>query len=133
MPAQINLITSVVIPILSLSGLLAGVLLSYIAREELSAGKKYFIISYRAIFVLLSAFISIFITYLLPLYALLVFLLFAILLIVLDLKKHYASLFYIHYPFFLAGYFASGQQLIIAAILFLYGLPVGTLLLMKRE
>ncbi len=44
MVLPIKIITPFVIPILSLSGLLAGMLLSYIAHQELSAGKKYFCI-----------------------------------------------------------------------------------------
>ena len=124
-----DLVTSLVIPLLSLTGLLAGVILSYIAQEELSLGKKYFVISYRIIFVLL----SIIIIYFLSLYMLLVFLFFALLLLILDLKKHYPSLFYLHYLFFLTGYFFSGQQLIVAAMVFLYGLPVGTLLRMNVQ
>ena len=129
MAIQINLLTSFIIPILSLGGVLAGMLLSYIASEELSAGKKYFVISYRIIFVLL----SVIIVYFLSFYMLMIFLFFAILLLILDLKKHRTFLFYVHYLFFLAGYFLSGQQTIIAAMIFWYGLPVGTLLWMKME
>ncbi|MEK6940001.1 MAG: hypothetical protein AABX31_04705 [Nanoarchaeota archaeon] len=124
-----DFVTIIVIPLLSLTGLLAGMILSYIARQELSVGKKYFVIFYRIIFVLL----SLIILYFLSLYMLLVFLFFAILLLMLDLKKHHTFLFYVHYLFFLAGYFLSGQQTIIAAMIFWYGLPVGTLLWMKME
>ena len=123
-----DFVATIIIPLLSLTGLLAGVILSYIAHEELSAGKKYFVISYRIIFVLL----SITIIYFLSLYMLLVFLFFALLLLMLDLKKHDTYLLYLHFLFFLAGYFLSGQQLVIAAMIFLYELPVGTLLRTKE-
>ena len=50
--------TAAVILLISLSGLLAGVFLSHLAPEELAAGKKYFILLYRALFMVLSFLIS---------------------------------------------------------------------------
>lgn len=124
-----DLIAIIVIPFLSLAGLLAGIILSYVAKEELSAGRKYFIIMYRIIFILLVAAI----TYFLYFPIIIIFLFIAIALLALDTKKRYRSMFLLHYLFFLAGYFFSGKQVIIAAILFLYGLPVGTLLRIKEK
>ena len=124
-----DLVTTLVIPLLSLAGLLAGVILSYIAQEEVSAGRKYFIITYRVIFILLLFAITWFLSF-----PLIIFFLFsAIILFALDLKKYYWFMFIVHYVFFLAGYFLSGKQVIVAVVLFLYGRPVGTLLRIKDE
>ncbi len=127
-----TLITSMILPLLSLFGLLGGLLLTYLAPEELTAGRRYFVLLYRIIFILLSFIITYFLSF--PL--LLLFLFLAIILLALDIKtlyiqKHHQSLFLIHYLFFLAGYFIAGKQTIIMVILFLYGLPVGTLLRMN--
>jgi len=124
-----DLSATIIVPLLSLSGLLGGLLLSHLAKEEISSGKKYFIMLYRIIFVALSVGIAYFLTS--PL--IIVFLLCAIILLVLDIKMHRRYLFIIHYLFFLMGYFIAGAPVIIAAILFLYGLPVGTLLQVKEE
>lgn len=127
-----NLISTVLIPLFSLSGILAGLALSYLAQEEIAAGKKYFIMMYRMIFILL----LLSITYFLSFRMILIFVACGIVLSALDFigfKKYFKSMFIIHYLFFLSGYFISGQQLIIAAILFLYGLPIGTLLRLKRD
>lgn len=124
-----DVIKTVLIPFLSLTGLLAGVILSHIAQEELLAGRKYFVFIYRIIFIVL----SLVITYFLSFSLIIAFLLCAIILQVLDFKMSSKYLFLIYYLFFFLGYFISGAHIIIAAILFLYGLPVGTLLRMKNE
>ena len=129
-----TLATNVIIPLLSLSGLLGGLLLSYLAREELAVGKRYFVISYRILFILLSLVVAYFITSSsLSIYITMLFLFLATFLLILDFKKSYLVLFLFQYLFFLTGYFIAGKQIIIAVILFLYGLPVGTLLRMKNR
>ena len=40
--------------------------------------------------------------------------------------------FLFQYLFFLTGYFVAGKQIIIAVIIFLYGLPVGTFIADER-
>ncbi len=136
-----TLAANVIIPLLSLSGLLGGMLLSYLAREELAEGKRYFVMSYRILFILLSLVVAYFISSssssssssFLTFSIVIIFLFLAIILLLLDLKKSYRVLFLVQYLFFLTGYFVAGKQIIIAVILFLYGLPVGTLLQMKDE
>ena len=125
-----DLISMVLIPLFSLSGLLAGLILSRVAREELASGKKYFILMYRMIFFLLLLSITYFLSSRISVS--LVFVAFGVMLLALDFRRYLRSMFIIHYLFFLAGYFISVQQLIIAAILFLYGLPIGTLLRLKQ-
>ncbi len=125
------LATNIIIPLLSLSGLLGGLLLSYLAREELAAGKRYFVISYRILFILLSLVIAYFIiSSSLSIYIAVLFLFLAK---IFDFKKPYRLHFLVQYLFFLTGYFVAGKQIIIAVILFLYGLPVGTLLRIKNR
>lgn len=130
MPLPANIFSSTIIPLISLGGVLVGMLLSHIAKEELAVGKKYFIILYRIIFVLLSIIVAYFL-YSLSSKGSIIFSFFAIVLLAMDLKKTFSYAFYAHYLFFLAGYFLSGKPLIVAVALFLYGLPVGTLLRMK--
>lgn len=115
----LDFIETVLIPLFSLSGIAVGVGLSYLAQEELAVGKKYFTFLTIAIFVILSFVIA---------YYSWIFIFLAILLRVLDFIKPNKYMFLLHYLFFLAGYFFSGKQPLIAVILFLYGLPVGTLL-----
>lgn len=115
-----------IILFISLSGVLAGIGLSYLAQEELAAGKKYFVMMYRAIFIMLSFITAYFLSG--SLVMMMLFLFSAIFFLALDFRKHHQLMFFIHYLFFLVGYFLSGKELIIAAMLFLYGLPVGTLL-----
>ena len=139
-----TLATNIIIPLLSLSGLLGGLLLSYLAREELAEGKRYFVWSYRILFILLSLVVAYFISF--PSFSdssssssslsfsiATIFLFLATFLLIFDLKKSYLVLFLFQYLFFLTGYFIAGKQIVIAVILFLYGLPVGTLLRMKNR
>ncbi|MDP3698510.1 MAG: hypothetical protein Q8R47_02900 [Nanoarchaeota archaeon] len=128
-PAE--LISNLLIPFFSLSGLLAGVFLSSLAQEELPAGKKYFILFYRFLFIFLSMLVSYFAYSRFPILTA-AYLLFSVILITADLRKPSSYLFYAHYLFFLIGYFLSGKQLLVATLLFLYGLPIGTLLRMKE-
>ena len=136
-----TLVTNIIIPLLSLSGLLGGLLLSYLAREELAEGKRYFVMSYRILFILLSLVVAYFISSSrfssysssLTFSISIIFLFLAIILLLLDLRKCYPVLFLFQYLFFLTGYFVAGKQIIIAVIIFINGLPLGTLLQMKDE
>ncbi len=96
-----SLLTKIIIAALSSAGLLSGVALSYIAPEELAAGRKYFI-------------------YLLSI------------LFVVDLKIESTLAYLFHYLAFLTAYFLIQDGILIAALLFLYGFPAGTLLRMKH-
>ena len=127
-----NLLTKILLAALSLSGVLAGVALSYIAREELSSGKKYFLYLRYGLFVVISVTIlySLFFQFkfLMP-----IFFIFLVLLFIVDLKFSSKIGYLFHYLAFLAGYFLLEDEFLIAALIFLYGFPVGTLLRMKHE
>ena len=124
-----SFILDFVIPLLSISGLGIGWILSHLAKEEVEAGRKYFTILYRIIFIILSVVISYF---LYPSVVAMIFMALSLLLLIFNLRKSSTFQFYIHYLFFLLGYFLSGQQLLAAAVLFLYGLPVGTMISMEK-
>ena len=126
-----SLLTKIIIAALSSAGLLSGVALSYIASEELAAGQKYFIYLRSVLFILLSLAIlySLYSSFLflVPLF----FVLFAILFVV-DLKIESAMAYLFHYLAFLTAYFLIQDGILIAALLFLYGFPAGTLLRIKH-
>jgi len=123
-----NLTSNFLIPLLSLCGLAVGFLLSYIAKEELPAGEKYFIIMSRVLFVFTFLSIAYFLSFQLNIF----FLLFSIVLAIIEFVKPSSYPWMVHYLLFLTGYFLSGKQIIVAAIIFLYGLPVGTILGMRK-
>lgn len=129
---EADLILDVILPLVSLGGLLGGIFLHHIAPEEVSAGKKHLILLYRSIFVLLSGLILYFL-YSTSLLLTAIYLIFSVVLLTIDIKMHRAWFFAVHYLFFLAGYFFSSQQLVIAVMIFLYGLPAGTLLRLKMH
>ena len=125
-----SLLTKIIIAALSSAGLLTGAALSYIAPEELAAGQKYFIYLRSILFILLSVAVlySLYSSFLflVPLF----FILFAILFAV-DLKIESATAYPFHYFAFLTAYFLIQDGILIAALLFLYGFPAGTLLRIK--
>ncbi len=127
-----SLLIKIAVAGISLSGLLAGIALSRIAPEEFRQGKKYFVLFQRLLFAAISS-VILFLSYqnssfiLIPAAAILTALFFAD----LKLKKNISYL--LHYFFFLMVYFMLDDATLVAALLFLYGLPVGTMLLTKHE
>jgi hypothetical protein len=115
----------------SLVGILCGFLLSKIAPEELSAGKKYFkFVKTTFYFISLIIFSIFFILNQSYLYFGVVFVL-AIVLFLLQLKfkKLFLDLF-TYLLFFIPAFFYQEQtfHLLLAVSLFLYGFPVGVAL-----
>ncbi len=130
--SESGFISSLIIPLVSLSGLLGGIALYYLAREEVSAGRHYFVLVYRFIFILFSGFIlynlsfrSIPLTWL--------YFIISAMLFVADIIRSRSWFFVVHYLFFFAGYFLTDRLLMVAVIMYLYGLPVGTLLSMEMS
>ena len=127
-----SLLSEITVAGISLSGLLAGIALSRIAPEEIRQGKKYFVLFQRLLFAAISS-VILFLLYqissfmLIPVAAILTALFFAD----IKLKKNISYL--LHYFFFLMVYFMLDDATLVAALLFLYGLPVGTMLLTKHE
>ncbi|MBU0628151.1 MAG: hypothetical protein KKC75_03105 [Nanoarchaeota archaeon] len=129
-----NLLNYSLAALLSYLGLFAGLLLAIIAKEELKAGKKYFIITKKVIIALI--FISI--IFLAQLKHVLI--LIALLIITTSLVKYSKTeLVKTHYTYLLfsAIFYLSSKRLelfaVSSSLIFLYGLPAGTLLSYKTK
>lgn len=136
-----NWLAEILVLLLSLSGLLFGLALAYIAPEELKAGKKYFLWLKRILFIVIAVVIadqlaSPFPKKIILWIILIIFLLASVILFILNLikKKHFQETFsreIFNYILFFIPYFFMGStegKLLIASLIFLYGLPAGTLL-----
>lgn len=119
--------------LLSLSGIAFGIALSYIAQEEISSGMKYFHFFRRCCFVLIFTVIAIYFFQDKYFLALILISVLFIGLFIIDLKiKHKLVLLA---PYLLSSaYFlhsSTSFHLFLASLIFLYGLPVGTLMRVK--
>tara|TARA_Y100000310_G_C20271301_1_gene618156 strand:- start:88 stop:468 length:381 start_codon:yes stop_codon:yes gene_type:complete len=117
--------------IFSLTGIFFGYLLTRIAPEELKSGRKYFVLIKRILFILISVFVSFYFIQYVSLLVTLIFVVLFILVFVLQLKikKTWTELF----PFviFLSSVIFYSEQnfyLVLSSLMFIYGLPVGSLL-----
>jgi len=109
----------ILVYILTFVGILLGVLLAYLARDELKSGKKYFILFYKTLLFIL-------IIYLLYLSEINWWLLGIIL-------GFLFSLVFSELYFFLGLAVFSSLNIYVAFITFLIGLPYGTLLYTKKR
>ena len=131
-----NFILEILMLLFACTGIIFGLILAMIAPEELKLGKKYFLLIKRAMFVIMFFLIN-YSLYVVENYILLViFSILAIILFVVELtvwKKVYEIA---NYVIFLVPYFfVEGQsiKLILAILIFIYGLPTGTLIKKKLE
>ncbi|MBU0459820.1 MAG: hypothetical protein KKH52_03325 [Nanoarchaeota archaeon] len=115
--------------VFALIGIVLGIVLGYLAKEEVHPGKKYllglkkFLLGLIFLLVGYSAFINgHFVLFILPLLLLIGFLL------ELKLKNKYVEVGY--YIVFVIAYVFFPSSLL-ASLIFLYGLPTGTLLIKK--
>src|SRR3989338_2026847 len=115
---------------LALTGILGGIALSFIAPEELKSGWKYFQMAKFSLFVILIGVIGYSFWMAQNLIGGGIFVIFALILFILNLRFKYKWLEIVNYALFIIPYFflSGPYQLLIASMLFLYGLPVGTLL-----
>ncbi|MBU0457176.1 MAG: hypothetical protein ABH824_00695 [Nanoarchaeota archaeon] len=126
-----ELLNQILVLLFSLTGIIFGIALSYIAPEELSFGKKYLILLKM---ILIAISFSVVVFYLFPskeFYLLIFFVttLVAVFSLESKVKNKYYPLFY--YPAFIITYFFYNDdsfKLILASIIFFYGFPIGTLL-----
>ena len=126
-----SLISSILALIISLMGILGGIILGFIAPEELRLGKKYFVFAKFSLFIVLFLMINYFLYKSDQLIVLSIFSILAVVLFVLNIaiKKRFIELF--NYIIFVVPYFflkTETNQLILASALFIYGLVAGTLL-----
>ena len=120
--------------IVGIFGLVAGGILSFIAVEELAAGRRYFIFMKRMLLLLISLTIFYMLKENIPL--LIVFFLAASTLFILEFYWTSSWKEIGNYVFAIAGYVSSFKHdyhLLLPTFLFLYGLPTGTLLWQARK
>lgn len=130
-----NLLNYFLAAIISYFGLFVGFILAIIAKEELKQGKKYFIFLQKIILLLIFIFLLIFIKLN---YLLVLLILIFILIYILKnyLKKQFNELSYIYIILSIIFYISSKELnlfVIESSLIFLYGLPTGTLLIRKSK
>ncbi len=116
---------------IGLSGILGGYALSRIAPEEIKPGEKYFQIFASGVFVVLSLLVSYYLFISKQYIPLSLCIPLALVLLVLSLTRRTRWLYgaiYLFFGFFYFLYPHPSYNLLLASLLFLYGLPVGTLL-----
>lgn len=115
--------------LIALTGILFGLVLTWIAPEELKPGRKYFLLANKVLFWGI-VFTVLFFSFKTNLILLITIFIIAAALFVIKLKKNSQLLEIPTYLIFIAPYFIIAEQtfqLILASLLFLYGLLVGTL------
>lgn len=119
---------------LSLLGFLFGIILALIAPEELRPGKKYFLLIKKILFcfiLLLPLFLFI---YLKNYYFVLIIIIYLVLYFLILRKKKFWLKEIFNYSFFIITYLVfiilnlkNNLIIILPSLIFLYGLPAGTL------
>lgn len=125
-----NLLNQILILLFSLTGILFGLMLALISPEELKKGKKYFLWTKKIIYILIFFVVNYYLYLAKNYYVLVPFTILAIVLFVvkLSIKKNIYEIF--NYVVFIIPYFVIVEKnfhLLLAALIFLYGLPTGTL------
>lgn len=122
------MISDFLILIICFLGIYVGLLIGWMAKEELKQGKKYFVILLKSLFVL----IIFFIFYELGLEILAYISLVVIGLLLFSLKESYEQLLFYASAILL---FISliYDSLIVPGLVFLMGFPIGTLYLYKKK
>nr|MCK4929470.1 hypothetical protein [Nanoarchaeota archaeon] len=117
------LLTYIILLIIIFLGLLIGLLIGYMAKEELKPGKKYFDILRHALF------IAILVVFFVKNPSVVFIIFIAALVIIFSFSKHRETLYYytLAVIFFLSWHY-NGFALL-APLIFLYGLPVGSIYL----
>ncbi len=123
--------------LIALSGLFFGYILTLIAQEELSFGKKYFILVKRLIFLIITLVVLIFFWRNWMYFSL--FLIVSMSVFSLQLNYAYWWMELLNYSLLMGSYLVMefivdadiSSKLLIASLIFLYGLPAGTLIFSK--
>ena len=113
--------------LISLLGIVAGYAVAHIASEELADGRKYFVLIERTLFVII--FVVVIYYQFAEFITLAIFSFLAIIFFMVSMKRHMwrianAGLFVMPYLLYQEQQF----RIVLASLLFLYGLPLGTLL-----
>lgn len=128
-----NLLNYSLAAIISYLGLFAGFILASMAKEELKAGKKYFIFLQKIILLLIFIFLLIYIDLN---YIMVLLILFFIAIYTLKRKKEFNELPYIYIVLSIIFYLSSKNLdlfVIESSLIFLYGLPTGSLMTKKSK
>jgi len=115
--------------IISLTGLFAGMLLAWLVPEELESGKKFF--RWAQVVLIFLLFVAGTFFWRAGVLTLLLSFLLALVFIVVVMRKNMEWLSLAVYALFAIPYFqnpVNDFRLILSSLLFLYGLPTGTLL-----
>ncbi|HLC80737.1 MAG TPA: hypothetical protein VJG31_03105 [Candidatus Nanoarchaeia archaeon] len=123
------MLRDILVLIVGLSGCLGGYILSLISPEEMESGKKYFLLLKRIFFVL----IGLMFYYSYQAGQATLFVLMAVFLVLFYLnflnkktkEKKYLEI--VNYGLFIVLFFFSAEKTLLASMVFLYGLPVGSL------
>ncbi|MBN2052040.1 hypothetical protein JW756_00895 [Candidatus Woesearchaeota archaeon] len=120
------LITYLILLLIAFLGLFVGLLIGWLAKEELKPGMIFLDILRHVIFV------AIIIIFFVKNWSILFVLLIAIILIFFSLSKYRETLFYYSLPiiFFLSWKYNGFAM--IAPLIFLYGLPLGSIYLYRQ-
>jgi hypothetical protein len=126
------MINELLMLLISIMGIVFGYILTFVAFEELKDSKKYFLLMKIVLGICFLSVISYGFIVNQSYYLLTIFLSLGIILLLLNLlvfKKLYFEL--INYLYFMVAYFLISEliiQAILAVMIFLYGLPTGSLL-----
>ena len=124
-----NLLNQILILLFSLTGILFGLILALIAPEELKIGKKYFFLFKLIIFVLIFFLVNYYMYLAKNYYILIPFTILAIILFIVELTSRRKIYELFNYLIFAVPFFFSSEQnfqLLLAVLIFIYGLPTGT-------
>lgn len=110
------MITDSILLIISLLGLISGIIVAHLSKEELSVCRRYFPYALGLLLALI-LFMSVNVLYASA----------AVIVLILIILFYPKLLFYL-YPAIFLFYFISHEKLIVAGLIYLYGLPVGSML-----
>ena len=126
-----NLLNQILILLFSLTGIIFGLILALIAPEELRAGKKYFLLLKKIIFIVIFFLINYYLYLAENYYVLIPFTILGIVLFIIEFMQIKPIYELSNYLIFVIPYFFVTNNkfhLLLATLIFLYGLPTGTLL-----
>ena len=126
-----NLLNQILILLFSLTGIIFGLILALIAPEELRAGKKYFLLLKKIIFIIIFFLINYYLYLAENYYVLIPFTILGIVLFIIEFMQIKPIYELSNYLIFVIPYFFVTNNkfhLLLAGLIFLYGLPTGTLL-----
>ena len=113
--------------ILSLLGIVGGIALAFIAPEELQDGHRYFIWLKRSLLLIIIGISAFYLRQ--QQVMLMMIMVIGIIVVILNLSISWKALEIINYVFFGIIYFSDkNMESLLAAAVFLYGLPLGSLL-----